>query len=256
MNLGHVLILAVVEGVTEFLTISSTGHLVLAAKLMGIVQTEFVKSFEIVIQLGAILAVAVLYAKRFFLNKQLLKLVSVSFLPSAIAGLALYKFIKGFLIGNTAVTLWALLIGGVILILWEKKRTVLAVRQGQSFVGNISFSSAFKIGLAQSLSMIPGVSRAGATIIGGMAVGLSREAAVEYSFLLAIPTMAAATVLDLIKSGWGFSGGEFGLMGIGFIGSFIVAAATVKWLTAFVKRRTLAVFGWYRILLVGLWWLT
>ena len=250
------LILAVVEGVTEFLPISSTGHLVLAAKLMGIAQTEFVKSFEIVIQLGAILAVAVLYAKRFFLNKQLLKLVSVSFLPSAIAGLALYKFIKGFLIGNTAVTLWALLIGGVILILWEKKRTVLAVRQGQSFVGNISFSSAFKIGLAQSLSMIPGVSRAGATIIGGMAVGLSREAAVEFSFLLAIPTMAAATSLDLIKSGWGFSGGEFGLMGIGFAGSFLVAAATVKWLTAFVKRRTLAVFGWYRILLVGLWWLT
>jgi len=177
-------------------------------------------------------------------------------LPSAIAGLALYKFIKGFLIGNTAVTLWALLIGGVILILWEKKRTVLAVRQGQSFVGNISFSSAFKIGLAQSLSMIPGVSRAGATIIGGMAVGLSREAAVEFSFLLAIPTMAAATGLDLIKSGWGLSGGEFGLMGIGFAGSFLVAAATVKWLTAFVKRRTLAVFGWYRILLVGLWWLT
>ncbi len=255
MAIIQVLVLAVVEGVTEFLPISSTGHLVLLARILGIPQTEFVKSFEIAIQLGAILAVAVLYAKKFFLNKQLWKLVSVSFLPSAVVGLALYKFIKGFLIGNTGVTLWALFIGGVILIFWEKKRTVLAVRQGQSFVGNISLSSAFKIGLVQSVSMIPGVSRAAATIIGGMAVGLSRQAAVEYSFLLAIPTMAAATGLDLIKSGFRFSGGEFGLIGIGFAGSFIVAAATVKWLTEFVKRRTLAVFGWYRILLAGLWWL-
>ena len=259
MNLGQVLVLAIVEGVTEFLPVSSTGHLVLLARILGIFQTEFVKSFEIAIQLGAILSVVWLYRRDLAKDWETWKRMLVGFLPTGILGLIFYRVIKNFLLGNEAVTLWALFVGGIVLIVCERiwMRSFLAKPGDSSFnLRDISLSSAFKIGLAQSLSMIPGVSRAGAAIIGGMAVGLSRTAAVEYSFLLAIPTMAAATGLDLIKSGWGLSGGEFGLMGIGFAGSFLVAAATVKWLTAFVKRRTLAVFGWYRILLVGLWWLT
>jgi len=256
MNLVQTLILSIVEGITEFLPISSTGHLVLAAKLMGIVQTEFVKSFEIAIQLGAILAVVWLYRRTLVKDWETWKRMLAGFLPTGILGLIFYRVIKNFLLGNEAVTLWALFIGGLVLIGFEKLQSLRATERSVAIsMGKLSLKKVFGIGLFQAVSMIPGISRAGAAIIGGMAAGLSRTAAVEFSFLLAIPTMAAATGLDLIKSGFRFSGGEFGLMGIGFAGSFIVAAVTVKWLTEFVKRRTLAVFGWYRIALVGLWWL-
>jgi len=182
MDLLHSLILGIVEGITEFLPISSTGHLILASDLLKISQTNFVKDFEIIIQLGAILAVIVLYFKTFLKNGKVWKRILAGFIPTAIIGYLLYKVIRGFLLGNTAVTLWALLIGGIILILIE-----LLHKEKDYHVENIesiSIKNAFIIGVFQSLAVIPGVSRSAATIIGALLLGTKRKAAVEFLFYL------------------------------------------------------------------------
>jgi len=247
MDLLQVLILSVVEGITEFLPISSTGHLVLASDVLKITQTDFVKSFEIIIQLGAILAVVVLYWKKLLSSKDLVLKIIVSFIPTAILGLVFYKIIKSFLLGNTMVTLWALFLGGIALIVIEK-----FYKEQPHHLENIeklSYKNAILIGLAQSVSMIPGVSRAAATILGGLFVGLKRKAAVEFSFLLAIPTMAAATGLDLIKSEFSFTTSEWGLLAVGFVGAFITAILAVKYFLRFIEKHTFVAFGVYRIIL-------
>ncbi len=243
MNVIQTLLLSIVEGITEFLPISSTGHLILASNLLKIPQTEFVKSFEIIIQLGAILAVVVIYFKKLISNFGLWKNILISFLPSAIFGLFFYKYIKLYLIGNTAVVIWSLLIGGIAMLLFEKfhKKT-----SPQSLVP----SAYLKIGFFQVLSMIPGVSRAFATIFGGMVVGMKKEEAVEFSFLLAIPTMLGASALDLYKTDltvWSAVDGR--LLAIGFLGSFITAYIVIKWLIKFVQNHNFNIFGWYRIIL-------
>jgi undecaprenyl-diphosphatase len=240
MNILHAIILSVVEGITEFLPISSTGHMILASTLLKIAETDFVKSFEIIIQLGAILAVLLLYWKKLLTNKDTFIRVAIAFVPTAIVGLVLYKFIKNVLLGNPWIVVWSLGIGGILLILLEKFHT-----EKQK---NMSLITAFIIGIAQSLSIIPGVSRAAATIVGAMLLGVKREKAVEFSFLLAIPTMAAATGLDLIKSGRHFTGNQYELLAIGFIGAFITALVTVKWFIGFVKTHSFIPFGIYRIL--------
>jgi undecaprenyl-diphosphatase len=240
MNVLSAIILSIIEGVTEFLPISSTGHMILASTLLKIAETDFIKSFEIIIQLGAILAVLLLYWKKLLTNKETCIRVAIAFFPTAIAGFVLYKYIKDVLMGNPWIVVWSLEIGGIVLILLEKFHT-----EKQK---NMSLVDAFIIGIAQSLSVIPGVSRAAATIVGARLLGMKREDAVEFSFLLAIPTMAAATGLDLIKSGRYFTGTQYELLAIGFTGAFITALLTVRWFIGFVKTHTFIPFAVYRIL--------
>ena len=270
----HAIILSIVEGLTEFLPISSTGHMVLASKLLGIPQTDFVKSFEIIIQLGAILAVVVLYWKTIWSNKKAWKPIILAFIPTAIVGLTVYKILKQYLLGNEAVTLYALLIGGIIMILvevWQSSRhpgkhsasriskesdSGHGQNDGEvSRIEDISDKNAIIIGLFQAISIIPGVSRAAATIIGAMLLKTKRKTAVEFSFLLAIPTMAAATGLDLVKSNFSFSSSEWGMLAVGLIGSFVVAMFAVKFLLKFIENHTFIPFGIYRIILALIFFL-
>lgn len=247
MDLFQVLILSAVEGITEFLPISSTGHLILTSDILKISQTDFVKSFEVIIQLGAILAVVYLYWKKILTSKDLILKILAAFIPTAVFGFLLYSVIKQFLIGNTIITLWALFIGGIALIIIEKIYKEQPHHLDE--IEKLSYKKAVIIGFAQSISMIPGVSRAAATILGGLFVGLKRKAAVEFSFLLAIPTMAAATGLDLVKSEFSFSAQEWGLLIVGFIGAFITAIITVKFFIHYIRDHTFIGFGIYRILL-------
>ena len=250
MDIFQSIILGVVEGITEFLPVSSTGHLILATDLLQIPSTEFVKSFTVIIQLGAILAVLLLYWKELFTQKHLLGKVITAFIPTAIVGYILYHFIKQFLLGNTAVVLWALFLGGIALILLEwyfKRRTT--SDQRQTDLSLISYKQSFIIGIFQAISVIPGTSRALATIFGGMIMGLSRKQAVEFSFSLAIPTMAAATGLDLLETSFKFSSSEWFMLIVGFVTSFIVAYLVIKWFITYVSHHSFIVFGVYRIFL-------
>lgn len=253
MSLLHVFILSIIEGFTEFLPISSTGHMILASKLLGVMETDFVKTFEIVIQLGAILAVVVLYFKKFLSNCSLIKKLITAFIPTAAAGFVLYPFIKDVLLGSSSVTLNALLWGGIALIgiewfLKRKKREVKNFRE-------VSYNQALVIGTFQSLSVIPGVSRAAATIIGGLLTGLSRETATEFSFLLAVPTMIAASALDIYKSREVLMSGDLLSLVIGTFLSFVFAMIAVKFLISYVKKHNFITFGVYRIILAVLFFL-
>jgi undecaprenyl-diphosphatase len=252
MDYLQALTLAIVEGISEFLPISSTGHLILASEVLKIQQTDFVKSFEVIIQLGAILAVVVLYAKKIVANKKMWPQIIAAFIPTAIIGFALYKLIKQYLLGNEAVTLWALLIGGIILIIVEKIYKEQPHHTDK--IETLSLKKAALIGLVQSISVIPGVSRSAATIFGGLFVGLKRKTAVEFSFLLAIPTMAAATGLDLVKSNFSFSADEWGLLTVGFVGAFLTALLAVKYFLRYIEHHTFVAFGVYRIILAVVYW--
>lgn len=247
MDYIHAILLSIVEGITEFLPISSTGHLILVSKILNIPQTEFVKSFEIFIQLGAICSVIFLYWKTFLKGLKVWKPVVVAFLPTAILGLVFYKIIKTYLLGNSLVTVAALLIGGIILILLEKLYK--EKEHHISDIENISLKTALFIGLFQSISMIPGVSRAAATILGALFLGTKRKTAVEFSFLLAVPTMLAATGLDLVESNFSFSLYELSLLAVGFIGSFVVAILAIKFFIRFIQNHTFIPFGVYRIVI-------
>lgn len=245
MTLLQSIILGIIEGITEFLPISSTGHLILASKLLGIADTDFLKSFEIAIQLGAILAVVALYWRRFALNHETWRKVLFAFVPTAILGFIFYKLLKTVLLGNAMLVVWSLLLGGIALIvfeIWHKRQ----LAKGKPDTG-ITLKKSFALGIVQALAIIPGVSRSGATIVGGLLMGISREKIVEFSFLLAIPTMAAATGYDLLKSGASFSSNDFYVLAIGFIMSFIVAMLAIKWFLNFVKHHTFIWFGVYRI---------
>jgi undecaprenyl-diphosphatase len=254
----HALILGVVEGLTEFLPISSTGHMVLASALLRIPETEFVKSFEIIIQLGAILAVVIVYLKRLF-SWELIKRLFVAFLPTGILGLIFYKIIKTYLLGNVTVVVASLFIGGVILLVFErgvaKKNVLIPEGEAVKEIETISYRDAFIIGLCQSVAMIPGVSRSAATIVGAMLLGHDRKVAVEFSFLLAIPTMLAATGLDVIKNYHSFNSSEAGILVFGFGVAAIMAFIAVKWLLKYVRSHTFKPFGIYRIILAVVVWL-
>ena len=241
----YAIILGLVEGITEFLPISSTGHLILTSSLLKIPETNFLKTFEIAIQLGAILAVVVLYWRKLLLQKEVLTRVIIAFLPTAILGLLLYKVVKRYLLGNVEVVLWSLAAGGILLIVFE-----LLHKEKEAAIGEVeqlSYQQAAAIGLFQSLAFIPGVSRAAATIVGGLLLGLKRKTIVEFSFLLAIPTMAAATGLDLVKNAGSFSGEQFGLLGVGFLVSFLTALVAIKWLLRFIEKHNFVWCGVYRI---------
>jgi undecaprenyl-diphosphatase len=253
MTILHSIILGIIEGITEFLPISSTGHLILSAKLLQIAESNFTKSFEIIIQLGAILAVLVLYWKKLLMNWEIFKRVVVAFIPTGVIGLAIYKIIKTYLLGSETVVLWSLLLGGLILIIFEKyyheKKTPV------DDMMNITYKQALALGLFQSIAIIPGISRSAATIIGGLLLGLKRKTIVEFSFLLAIPTMVAATGLDLIKNSDSFSSSEFDTLAVGFIVSFVVAIVAVKWLLKYIQNHTFTLFGYYRIIIAILFFI-
>jgi undecaprenyl-diphosphatase len=247
MNFFQAIILSVVEGITEFLPISSTGHLILTTNLLGIPETDFVKSFEIYIQLGAILAVVVLYAKKYIQNLRVWKNIIVAFIPTALIGFVMYSFVKNYLLGNSMVVVLSLLIGGGLLIWLEKIHH--EKDQAISTIEDLTSKQSFLIGVAQSLSIVPGVSRSASTILGAMFLGAKRETAVEFSFLLAIPTMLAASGYDLLKSNFAFTSNEWLLIATGFIGSFITALIIIRWFIKFVQKNTFVPFGIYRIVL-------
>ncbi len=253
MDLLDVIILSIVEGVTEFLPISSTGHLVLTTKLLGVEQTDFVKTFVVVIQLGAILAAVFLYGKMIIQNRGLLNKLVVAFVPAAIVGFAGYSIIKNILIGNEYITVAALFIGGIALILLEKK---IGEEKGTKLtLKTITVREAFFIGLFQSISVIPGVSRAAATIMGGLLLGLNRRSAVEFSFMLAIPTMIAASGYDMLQSTHVLTQQNLMHLGLGVVLSFGVALVTMRWLLKFIQTNTFIPFGIYRIVLSILFFL-
>ncbi len=246
MTYLQAIILGVVEGLTEFLPISSTGHLIIASKLLGLPSSDFVKTFEVFIQLGAILAVVVLYRRSLFTDIRMIKKVLVAFIPTAILGLLLYKFIKGYLMENHLVVFWSFLIGGIALIVFERwhKESPDAL----SDITRIPYLQAAAIGLFQSLAMIPGVSRSAATIVGGLLLGLKRTTVVEFSFLLALPTILAASVMDIFKHGASFNSHEFSLLATGFVTAFLVAIVAIKSFLKFIQNNSFVVFGVYRII--------
>lgn len=258
MQMIHAVILGIVEGVTEFLPISSTGHMMLAGKLMNLEQTEFLKSFEVAIQLGAILSVVVLYRKKIFKQRTLFWKIMAAFIPTAILGALLYRIVKTYLLSSVTVVLWSLLIGGIAIIAFErifqKKKDRSSGPANEIELENITYRQCAYVGLFQSLAMIPGVSRSAATIIGGMSLGISRKAIVEFSFLLAVPTMCAATGLDLLKSSCALTSRQYILLSVGFFFAFVTAMAAIKFFIKFVQNNSFVSFGIYRIVLSIIFW--
>ena len=255
MSIIHSIILGLLEGLTEFLPISSTAHLDVARQLLGVADVDFAKSFEIIIQLGAVLAVVVLYWRKFSQGfwANTAKILT-AFAPTALVGLLLYKIIKIFLLGNNIIMAAALGLGGLVLILWPYKQEADEVAEP---VSAISYRQALIIGCCQSLAVVPGVSRAAATIIGGLALKIKRATIVEFSFLLAVPTMLAAGGWDIIKSGLTFTSGQISLLIIGFVVAFVSALAAVKFLINYIKKHNFVAFGWYRLAAAAalLWWI-
>ena len=253
MNILQALILSAVEGISEFLPISSTGHMILAADLLKIAQSNFVKDFEIIIQLGAILAIVVLYWSTLFRSIEVWKRIIVAFIPTVIIGLLLFKIVKNYLLGNLYVTLISLLVGGIVLIALE-----LIYKEKDHHIDKIeemTLPKAFIIGVFQSFAIIPGVSRSAATIVGALFLGTKRKAAAEFSFILAVPTMLAATSLDLIKTNLSYSLNEWLMLAAGFLGAFIVALISVKLFLKFVQRNNFIIFGVYRVIAAILFYL-
>jgi len=238
------IILGIVEGLTEFLPVSSTGHLILTSELLRLPQTEAHKVFEVAIQLGAILAVACLYWRKLVARSDLLLKLAFGFLPTGIIGLTLYKLVKNLF--DASVVSVSLIIGG--LAFFAMEYYLKNHRPAIEDAGDVSYRTAFTIGLVQCVSMIPGVSRSGATIIGGLLCGMNRTAAAEFSFLLALPTMLAATCYDVYKNSAAFRGGDWDNLLIGFVVSFIFSIIGIKVLIRFVANHTFIPFGVYRII--------
>ncbi len=246
MNYFQAIILAVIEGLTEFLPVSSTGHMIIASSFMGIATDPFVKLFTIAIQLGAILSVIVLYFKRFFQTINFYLKLIVAFIPAAIFGFLLSDRIDKLLESPLTVAI-SLVVGGIILLFvdkWFNKPTILEEKE-------ITYITALKIGFFQCLAMIPGTSRSGATIVGGMYLKASRKVAAEFSFFLAVPTMFAATakkLLDFYKGGHTISSEQIQLLAIGNIIAFIVALLAIKSFIGYLNKNGFKMFGWYRII--------
>ena len=249
MSHTQALVLSVIEGLTEFLPVSSTGHMIISSSIMGIAEQEFTKFFTICIQFGAILSVVVLYWRRFFQSLDFYLKLFVAFLPAAILGKLLGKPIDA-LLGNVVVVAASLLIGGIILLFvdgWFRKTK----EKGEE---GISYPAAFKIGIFQTLAIVPGISRSAATIIGGLTQKLTRQAAAEFSFLLAVPTMFAATCYKLYqfhKLGYHFNTQEVHTLVIGNLAAFVVALLAIKSFIGYLNRHGFRLFGYYRIV-VGL----
>lgn len=241
MSFLEALILAIVEGITEFLPVSSTGHMIIASAFMGINESSFVKIFEVNIQFGAILSVVVLYWKRFFQSLDFYYKLLVAFIPAAVIGFLLGDFIDS-LLENVWVVATSLLVGGVILLFVDKWFQ-------SSNEEKVDYKKALFIGFFQCIAMIPGVSRSAATIIGGMAQGLNRKTAAEFSFFLAVPTMFAASAYKMLKGYKEITTDNLDILLFGNLVAFIVAMLAIKFFISFLTKYGFKVFGWYRIIL-------
>lgn len=247
MDYIQAIILAIIEGITEFLPISSTGHMIIASSFFGIAHDDFTKLFTVVIQLGAILSVVVLYFKRFFQTLDFYFKLLVAFIPAVVFGLLFSKKIDA-LLENPITVAVSLVLGGIILL---KVDDWFAPKEETQTTDEISYLTALKIGLFQCLAMIPGVSRSGASIIGGMSQKLSRTTAAEFSFFLAVPTMLGATVkkcYDYYKDGYVLSDQQINLLIIGNVVAFIVAMLAIKSFIGYLSKHGFKMFGYYRIL--------
>jgi undecaprenyl-diphosphatase len=246
MNLVQTIVLAIIEGLTEFLPVSSTGHMIIASSFMGIATDPFVKLFTIVIQLGAILSVVILYFKRFFQTLDFYFKLIIAFIPAIVFGYLLSDKIDELMESPLTVAI-SLVVGGVLLLFvdkWFNKPTINTEEE-------ISYLTAFKIGLFQCLAMIPGTSRSGASIVGGMSLKLSRKVAAEFSFFLAVPTMFAATakkLLDFYKEGHTITSDQIQLMVVGNVIAFVVALLAIKSFIGYLNKNGFKIFGWYRII--------
>lgn len=250
------IILGIVEGITEFLPISSTGHLIIAEKFISLSQnSSFVAAFQVIIQLGAILSVVVLFWKKLFpfgqgyehsrKTMKLWLLVIVGVIPAAVLGFLFDDLIEQKLF-NPLVVAIALIFYGIVLIILEKgKKSDAKITD----INLLPIKFALFIGLFQCLAMIPGTSRSAATIIGAMLLGLTRVAAAEFSFFLAIPTMFGASLLKIVKQGFSFTGFEWIIIAVGFAVSFLVALGVIKLFMDYISKKDFAIFGWYRIIL-------
>lgn len=244
MDIIHAIILGIIEGITEFLPISSTGHLIVGSELMGLPQTEANKAFEVIIQLSAILAVIANYKDKFSLKHfDLWVKVFIAFLPIAIIGLLFSTQIKTLF--SVQVVAVMFIVGGIVFLIVEyfQKNAVAKTLD----VEDINYKQAALVGIAQIFALVPGTSRAGSTIVGALLVGLSRKASAEFSFLLALPVLAAASGMDLLKHYKEFSGANLLPLIIGFVVSFIVAYFTMKLFIRFLEKFTFVGFGIYRI---------
>ncbi len=246
MSILEAIILAIIEGLTEFLPVSSTGHMIIGSAMMGIEESPFVKMFTVAIQFGAILSVIVLYWRRFFQTIGFYYKLFVAFLPAAIIGFFLSDYID-MLLENVLVVAVMLVVGGVVLLFVDKWFN------NKDDAEEVSYKQALNIGFFQVIAMIPGVSRSAATIIGGLTQKLSRKAAAEFSFFLAVPTMFAATVYKMYKyeKDFGFKAADINIMIIGNIVAFIVAILAIRGFVNFLTKHGFRVFGYYRIV-VGL----
>ncbi len=245
MNYFEAIILAIVEGLTEYLPVSSTGHMIIASSIMGIQAEKFVKLFTVAIQFGAILSVVVLYWKRFFQSLDFYYKLFVGFLPAAILGYLLNDYIDAML-ENVIVVAASLMIGGIILLFvdtWFKQK--------EEDAQELTYLKSFVIGCFQVIAMIPGVSRSAATIIGGLSQHLNRKSAAEFSFFLAVPTMAAATGYKMLKYhlDYGFTTENLPVLLVGNVVAFIVAMVAIKGFISYLSKHGFKLFGWYRIVL-------
>jgi len=246
MDSIQAIILAIIEGITEFLPVSSTGHMIIASSFMGIAHDDFTKLFTIVIQLGTILSVIVLYFKRFFQSFDFYFKLLIAFIPAVVFGLLFGKKIDALLENPVSVAI-SLLLGGIILLKvddWFASKTEVTTNK------EITYFTAFKIGMFQCLAMIPGVSRSGASIVGGMTQKLSRTTAAEFSFFLAVPTMLGATIkkcYDYYKDGFLLSHDQINLLILGNVVGFIVALLAIKSFIGYLSKNGFKMFGYYRI---------
>lgn len=245
MNLFEAIIIAIVEGITEYLPVSSTGHMIITSSLLGIHKDEFTKLFEVAIQLGAILAVVVLYWKKFLdFNKwQFYVKLMIAVIPALLLGKFFSDTIDAMLESPVTVA-FSLLLGGIILLFIDKVFTIHTVEKEE----DISYKRAFVIGIWQCLAMIPGVSRSASSIIGGMQQKLTRKLAAEFSFYLAVPTMCAATGYKLMQGYGNFTAEHIKLLVVGNIVAFIVAILAIKFFIGFLQKHGFRLFGWYRII--------
>lgn len=250
------LLLGLVEGLTEFIPVSSTGHLLLTQMAMGL-EDPFWDTFAVMIQLGAILAVVVLYFSRLWnvlvtlpsdpASRRFALSVIIAIIPAFVAGALLHDFIKSFLFDSPQLICWSLVIGGVILLVID--RTAPPPIENEAMA--LPLSKSLIIGLFQVLSIVPGVSRSGSTIVGSMLIGVSKRAAAEFSFFMAIPIMVGAFVLDFWESRDALTSDNLGIIAVGFVASFVFGLIVVKFMLDFVQKRGFALFGWWRIVVGG-----
>ena len=262
MQIWQSVILGIIEGFTEFLPISSTAHLIISSDLLRIPSSDFLKTFNISIQLGAILAVVLLYWKKILYSKKIISRIITAFIPTSIIGFTIYGIAKNYLMDSLLLIAFTLFTGGIILIIFEKRykkknklKTTIDDEKNievnnETELEKMTLKQSIIIGIVQSLAIVPGVSRSAATIIGGLSLGLSRKAIVEFSFLLAIPTMFGATFLDIYKSRESLlllSSNDIVVWIIGFIISFFTALIGIKFLLKYIKKNDFIPFAWYRI---------